>query len=262
MNIKQWIVENNYRSPYLKYAKNYLSQFGDDGIIEKLVSEFDIISGSRVCVEFGAWDGVYLSNVYNLWKNKNFESVLIEADGEKFNELLQIKNENIEVYNILVSSNPQDPNSLDNILDNSRFTIDNDNFIVLSIDIDGQDYHVWDSVKKYKPLLVVVEIAGGWSIDSDYIGNGASLRSLNFLANSKGYTLVCATGNAYFVRNDRLPELKNYNKNSTINDYYLSDDIVAEVLAKLDENGNITENYRFKEESYLQLVSSEKNKLK
>ncbi len=48
-------------SPYLEYAKNYITQNGEDGIIEKLFHDLGIEGGS--VVEFGAWDGVFISNV-------------------------------------------------------------------------------------------------------------------------------------------------------------------------------------------------------
>jgi hypothetical protein len=90
MNIKEWIIKNKNNSPYLKYVKNYLTQFGDDGIIEQIIKELNVETEDKICVEFGAWDGVYLSNVYNLWKNNGFKSILIEGDNSKYNELSNI----------------------------------------------------------------------------------------------------------------------------------------------------------------------------
>jgi hypothetical protein len=261
MNIKEWITKNKNKSPYLKYAKNYLTQFGDDGIIEQIIKELNVEIEDKLCVEFGAWDGVYLSNVYNLWKNNGFKSILIEGDTSKYNELSNIKNDNIDAHGVFVNIDSNHMNSLDNILKNSKFNVNDDNFILLSVDVDGIDYHIWESLIQYKPMLVVIEIAGGWDVDTEYIGTGASLKSLNILAEIKGYKLVCATGNAYFVREDKLSSLKTYNEKLTITDYYLSDEIVTNVLAKVDENGDLLENYRFKEKSYLEFVDSEKNKL-
>ena len=44
----------------LKYRKNIFSQFGEDGIIEKI---FSILPNTcKWCVEFGAWDGKHISN--------------------------------------------------------------------------------------------------------------------------------------------------------------------------------------------------------
>ena len=48
-----------------KYRKNLYSQYGEDGIIAKIFDILDIKSG-YVC-EFGAWDGIHLSNTYNLY---------------------------------------------------------------------------------------------------------------------------------------------------------------------------------------------------
>ena len=72
---------------YEQYNKNIYSQNGEDGIIEELLHRLDISSG-WVC-EFGAWDGINLSNTFNLVKNKNFSAVYIEGDKNKYVDLLQ-----------------------------------------------------------------------------------------------------------------------------------------------------------------------------
>src|SRR5579872_6452893 len=60
------------------FNKIVYSQFGEDGIIEKI---FEIIGvESRVCVEFGAADGFNCSNTANLFVNKGWKAVMIEAD--------------------------------------------------------------------------------------------------------------------------------------------------------------------------------------
>ncbi len=64
-------------------SKKY-SQFGEDGIVEKI---FQVIGAeNRWCVELGAWDGVYLSNTYNLVE-QNWSAVLVEGDRRKFSAL-------------------------------------------------------------------------------------------------------------------------------------------------------------------------------
>ena len=70
--------DGNY---YSKYVKNIISQNGEDGVIEQLFSDLNITDG--IVVEFGAWDGVYLSNIFNLWKNKGFKALLIEGDSNR-----------------------------------------------------------------------------------------------------------------------------------------------------------------------------------
>ena len=66
---------------YNKYAKNIYSQNGEDGIIEELLKRLDIKNG-WVC-EFGAWDGINLSNTFRLVEN-GFNAVFIEGDQNKY----------------------------------------------------------------------------------------------------------------------------------------------------------------------------------
>lgn len=265
MNIKEYIIENNINSPYLKYANNIYTQNGDDGVIKQLLSELEISGENNIVVEFGAWDGILASNTYDLWCYNSFNAILIEANTVKANELIQLTSRfnNTESLHLLVDSNSQDTNSLDNILSRSKFNINDDNFVLLSIDVDGPDYAIWESLKNYKPIIVVIESAGGWSAETEYIGDGASLKSLDILANIKGYTLVVSTGNAYFIRNDKLSKLKNYDNSLTINDYHLSDAMVNNILQNLDEKGDITtfsHPHRWISDEYKTILNTEKNK--
>jgi len=70
---------------YNTYSRDVYSQNGEDGIIEELLKRLNINNG-WVC-EFGAWDGIYLSNTFNLVE-KGFNAVFIEGDVNKYNDLL------------------------------------------------------------------------------------------------------------------------------------------------------------------------------
>ena len=96
---KEMSFDGNY---YSKYGKNIISQNGEDGVIEQLFSDLNIRDG--VVVEFGAWDGIYLSNIFNLWKNKGFNALLIEGDSNRANDLLKTLYEydNTEAMNCFV----------------------------------------------------------------------------------------------------------------------------------------------------------------
>ena len=93
-------------------------------------------------------------------------------------------------------------------------------FDLLSIDIDGNDYWVWNAIQRYRPRVVVIEYnasyppprkwvmaenpAHAWD-GTNYFG--ASLASLAELGRRKGYTLVGTESrgvNAFFVRDDQL----------------------------------------------------------
>jgi hypothetical protein len=95
MNIKNMMyIYYNMSNPnlytnifYKIYSKNIYSQNGEDGIIEELLKRLNITKG-WVC-EFGAWDGILLSNTFNLVKN-GFDAVFIEGDVNKYNDLLHL----------------------------------------------------------------------------------------------------------------------------------------------------------------------------
>ena len=71
---------------YERYKNNVYSQNGEDGIVEELLKRLNINTG-WVC-EFGAWDGIHLSNTFNLIK-KGFNGVLIESDNQKYKDLIK-----------------------------------------------------------------------------------------------------------------------------------------------------------------------------
>ena len=60
--------------------------------------------------------------------------------------------------NLYVSPYLDNENSLDNILKRSKFKITNDNFSLLSIDVDSCDYYILDSIKELKYLNLEVYI--------------------------------------------------------------------------------------------------------
>ncbi len=73
-------------SPLLIYASNVESQNGEDGIIAHIFSVLPKAE-KRYCVEFGAWDGRYLSNCFNLVRNQGWNGLFIEANEQKFEQL-------------------------------------------------------------------------------------------------------------------------------------------------------------------------------
>ena len=111
-----------------KFKKNIYSQHGEDGIIEEILSSLDD-KLDKTCCEFGAWNGIYLSNCYNLIKNKNYSALLIEADKKKYKELCKnIPDNKIIKLNKFVDF--EGSNSLDNFLEENNFNI---NFDFLSM---------------------------------------------------------------------------------------------------------------------------------
>ena len=192
----------------LDYQQNIHSQTGEDGIISKVLEL--IPENDKWCVEFGAWDGLYLTNTRNLIDSKGYSAVLIEADKTKFLELKNnySQNDRVTTLNKLVGFTEKD--NLDQILESTTIPYD---FDLLSIDIDGNDYHTWKAVEKYRPKVVVIEFNPTIPTQIQFIqpadpsiNQGSSLLSLVELGKAKGYELVSVLEfNAFFVRKEFYP---------------------------------------------------------
>jgi len=192
----------------LEYASDVTSQNGEDGIIAKIL---EVIGTPRGwCVEFGAWDGRYLSNTHNLIANKGFYAVMIEGSATRFRDLVAAFKDNSKVYPMNAFVGFTEADGLDVLL--ARTPIPEE-FDVLSIDIDGNDYHVWNAVTRYRPRVVVIEYNPTIPTAVDFvqppdlsINQGASITALDRLAKQKGYELVAVTThNCLFVRRDYFP---------------------------------------------------------
>nr|VFK11678.1 MAG: Methyltransferase FkbM domain-containing protein [Candidatus Kentron sp. LPFa] len=192
----------------LEYKRDVYSQAGEDGIIEKIIEV--IPRSDKWCVEFGAWDGLFLSNTRHLIEAKGFSSILIEADKEKFNDLQRNYSQYDNVFTINEFVGFGEDDNLDRILDTTPVPSELD---LLSIDIDGNDYHVWKAVSKYRPKVVIIEFNPTIPTHIRFvqpadpsITQGASLLSLVELGKEKGYELVSALHcNALFVREEYYP---------------------------------------------------------
>lgn len=179
-------------------AYNVYSQFGEDGIIEKI---YEIIgTRSKLCVEFGAWDGFHLANTANLW-TKSWKGVLIEGNKRRFKSLVK----NVQRYNCLcicgfVQSTGN--STLEALLLEAGVTEQID---LLSIDIDGNDYYIFKSLESIRPRLIICEHNPTIPAEIDLVAEednyfGCSVSALVRVGKEKGYQLVAITEtNCFFV---------------------------------------------------------------
>ena len=146
---------------------------------------------SGFCVEFGAWDGRHLLNSFALLNQFNYAGVLIEPNKKKFQNLCEnYRNKrNVQCLNRMVGWSKAD--SLDKILSGSACP---KRFDFLSIDVDGNDWHIWEAIRIYKPQVVCVEfnptILAGVEFVQPADGKiqwGCSVASLLKLGKKKGY---------------------------------------------------------------------------
>lgn len=143
--------------PLNKFCKNIHSQNGEDGIIAEILNNLKLSTKKNLwCVEFGAWDGIYLSNTFALVEN-GWNALYIEGEPERYQDLLKTKQKFPKIFPVeaFVARYSGEKNSLDNILAKSSIPKD---FEVLSIDIDSYDCDVWESLTNYEPKIVIIEI--------------------------------------------------------------------------------------------------------
>ncbi len=196
------------------------SQWGDDGIIQFLVDYLDI--ENKVFVEFGV-ENYLESNTRFLLLNNCWKGLVMDGSIDNIN---QIKKSNLywqyqldAICSFITK---------ENINESIANYIKNENLGLLVIDLDGNDYWIWEAIEHVKPTIVIVEYNSlfgnqkqvtipykpDFRRSSAHYSNlyyGASLAALNNLANKKDYALVaCNTNgnNAFFVRRDKMKKLK------------------------------------------------------
>jgi hypothetical protein len=209
--VSKLYAEPNSDQWLLNHARNVTSISGEDGIIEKI---FEVIPPeNKWCVEFGAWDGKTYSNTYHLMQERGWSGVFVEADPAKFRELTATYQGNTRAHCVNCFVHFEGENALDAVLARAGAPKDLD---LLSIDIDGNDYHVWDSLKQFQPRVVIIEFNPTIPSSVEFIQprdmsvqQGNSLLSLVKLGRQKGYELICVTDyNGIFVRASLLPAFK------------------------------------------------------
>ena len=193
----------------LDHYRNDYSQAGEDGVLEKI---FSILPSSTKpwCVEFGAWDGEHLSNTTSLIEKQQFAAVLLEPDPARFELLTKRFRDRTDIFCYQQFVGFDGPNTLDALLARTTIPVE---FDLLSIDIDGNDYHVWKAVQKYAPRVVIIEFnptipdeVSFVQPPSPAVQQGASIAALHALAREKGYEPICiTTGNLICVRKEWFP---------------------------------------------------------
>jgi hypothetical protein len=190
------------------------SQWGEDGIIEWLVSKLPMLKPSFV--EFGV--GYYVeANTLFLLQRRNWRGLVADisdhaVDGIRKSELMW-QRDLTAVHRQITRDN------INGLFTENGFAGE---IGILSIDIDGNDYWIWNAITVSNPGIVICEYNGifgdihpltvppddNFDRTSKHHSNlywGASVAALEHLAANKGYTLIGSNiegCNAFFVRND------------------------------------------------------------
>lgn len=194
------------------------SQWGEDGILQHLTGVVSI--ERRVFVEFGV-ESYQEANTRFLLVNDNWAGLVIDGDAGEIEQVRRSRE--YWLYNLKAAHAFITRENINALLTEHGVSGE---IGLLSIDLDGMDYWVWDAIDVIDPAIVVVEYNSRFGPDDavtvpydpqfdrrrahhSLLYYGASLKALALLGKRKGYSLVgCGSAglNAFFVRNDLRPE--------------------------------------------------------
>lgn len=171
--------------------KDY-SQWGEQAILIDIFNRIGVKNG--LLVDIGAWDGYHFSNTAYFRETLKWRCLLAEADPERLQKLSRLKDTRTRIHGRVTN--------IDLMLAELDWYT---NLDLLCIDIDGDDYYLWEDMVEYRPRVVVIEynqtVPPHLDIKQKRGGTfGASYAALRKLGHAKGYHLVSrTTTNLIFV---------------------------------------------------------------
>ena len=213
-------IRNNTLPKLKDTGFRVFSQFEEDG---KLLFIFSVIGmNNKTFVEIGSDDGIN-SNSANLVFNFGWHGLFIDGNkrsierGQKFYS----KYPHPWAYSPKFACQIVKRENINHIIKDAGFSGE---IGLLSIDIDGNDYWVWDALEVVQPQVVIIETHNEFGFedivvpyDPNYfypgkhpVYHGASPIAMTKLANQKGYRLVGANDlgfNFIFIKNGIADEL-------------------------------------------------------
>jgi len=164
--------------------------------------------------------------------NNNWRGLIIDRNKLCIDK---IKNSNLYwKYDIIAIQKLIDKENINKIIKDQGI---NGEIGFLSIDIDGNDYWIWEAIDVISPIITIVEynslFGSKRALTIPYCPNfdrskahysllyfGSSLKALNLLAQKKNYAFVGCNSlgsNAFFVRKDKIKNIKSL----TVEDGYV-----------------------------------------
>jgi len=207
------LKHEKYQDPLslIAYGQKIYSQNDEDGIIQEIFNR--IGTTNRRFVEFGVGDGLENNTLALL--HQGWSGLWIEGNDKHVKSIRQglaktIRSEQLSVINEFITRE-----NIDNLIASN---IDEREIDLLSIDIDGNDAHVVDTIERVSARVIVIEYNAKfpppisycmtynpehtWKLDDNF---GASLSYFQTLFAKKGYSIVACNlcgVNAFFIRND------------------------------------------------------------
>jgi len=196
------------------------SQWGDDGIIQYLISKVDI--ANKFFIEFGV-ENYTESNTRFLLMNNNWSGLIMDGSKENMD---YVRNDHIfwkydlRAKNVFVTAE-----NIDELIESEGIS---GNIGILHVDIDGNDFWIWKKISSVDADIVIVEFNSVFGTErcisvpydpafvrsQKHYSNlyfGASLNAFVKLGEEKDYVFVgcnSSGNNAYFVKKSKAGRLK------------------------------------------------------
>jgi hypothetical protein len=221
------------------------SQWGEDGIIQMLLRHIEI--PNKIFVEFGV-ENYTESNTRFLLVNDNWVGLVIDGSSDNISYIKQDRiywQHNLKAVQAFI-----DKDNINKLITENGIKGE---IGILSIDIDGNDYWVWEAIDVVLPAIVIIEYNSRFGNDKavtvpydpkfiradahySMLYFGASLKALCRLGKAKGYSFLgcnSAGNNAFFVRQDLRP--------TSINELTVEEGYIASQFRESrDEQGNLS----------------------
>ncbi len=205
--------QEKYQNPksLMGFGDKIYSQSDEDGMIREIFNRVGLTN--QIFIEFGIGNGLENNTLALLFED--WQGLWIDADSKSVQKIRKnfasvIKNGQLKIVESLITKENINQIISDNI---QQPEID-----LLSVDIDGNDYHVLKAITCVQPRVIVIEYNAKFTppllfcmdYNPDHIWEkddcfGVSLKFLEVNLAEKGYCLVgCNVSgvNAFFVRQD------------------------------------------------------------
>jgi hypothetical protein len=201
-----------------QYGYKVYSQNDEDGILSEIFKRIGTMN--KKFIEFGVQNG--LESIGHFLLHKGWQGLWLEGSLNYCKQIYDnfkepITNRQLNVVNAFINKN----NINDLIAKKGGI---NGEIDLLSVDIDGNDYHIWKAIDCVNPRVVCIEYNAKFPPNFEWImkydenhiwdgisdKSGASLKSLEILGNELGYQLVGTNlngVNAFFVRKELTKDL-------------------------------------------------------
>ena len=194
-----------------KYGYKVYSQNDEDGIISEIFKR--VGTTNKKFIEFGVQGGIESNGHYLLLKG--WSGLWIECDDESYKLICTNFDSVIKSGRLIVKKSFITRDNVNDIFRSANYCGEID---LLSIDVDGNDYHIMDSIEVLNARVIIIEYNAKIPPECEWVmpyneehywdggdKHGASLASMVKLFKKKGYILVgtnISGVNAFFVRCD------------------------------------------------------------